>query len=103
MSLRGPRRGSMRAYLAELATKSGPDGALGGAGRWLVSRQKLVLYAIAATAVAAALMARVLLEPILQDQAPYLFFVPATLIAAGVGGFGPGVLATILSLGLCFA
>jgi two-component system, LuxR family, sensor kinase FixL len=88
----------MRAYLAELAA----DGALGGAGRWLVSRQKLVLYAIATAAVAAALAARALLEPILQDQAPYLFFVPAILIAAGVGGFGPGVLATILSSGLCF-
>jgi hypothetical protein len=51
----------MRAYLAELAAKSSQDGALGGAGRWLVSRQKLVLYVIAAAAVAAALAARVLL------------------------------------------
>jgi hypothetical protein len=43
-----------------------------------------------------ALAARALLGSILQDQAPYLFFVPAILVAASIGGFGPGVLATIL-------
>ena len=50
-----------------------------------------------------ALAARALLGSILQDQAPYLFFVPAILVAASIGGFGPGVLATILSLAFCFA
>ena len=86
----------MRAYLADLAAKSSQDGATGAAGRWLLTRQNVVRYGIAAAAVAVALVARVLLEPILQGQAPYLFFVPATLVAAGIGGFGPGVLATIL-------
>jgi len=93
----------MRAYLADLAAKSSQEGALGAAGRWLVARQNIVLFGIAAAAVALAAAVRALLEPILQDQAPYLFFVPAILIAAGIGGFGPGVLATVLSLALSFS
>ncbi len=93
----------MRAYLADLAVKSSQDGATGAAGRWLLARQNVVLYGIAAAAVAAALVARVSLEPILRGQAPYLFFVPAILVAAGIGGFGPGILATVLSLALCLA
>src|SRR3984957_2785853 len=93
----------MRAFLADLAAKSSQDGEMGAAGRWLLARQNIVRYGIAAAAVALALAARVLLEPILQGQAPYLFFVPATLVAAGIGGFGPGILATVLSLALCLA
>jgi len=93
----------MRAYLANLAAKSGQEGALGAYGRWLLGRQSFVLYGIAAATVALALAVRALLGPILQDQAPYLFFVPAILVAAGIGGFGPGVLATLLSLALCFS
>ena len=81
----------MRAYLAELTTKSSQDGALGAAGRWLLARQALVLYGIAVAAVAVALAARALLEPILQGQAAYLFFVPAILVAADIGGVGPGL------------
>jgi two-component system sensor kinase FixL len=93
----------MRAYLADLAAKSSQAGALGASGRWLVARQNLVLYGIATGAVALALMARILVDPILQDQAPYLFFVPAILVAAGIGGFGSGVLAMALSLALSFS
>jgi two-component system, LuxR family, sensor kinase FixL len=92
----------MRAYFADLAAKTGRDGALGAARRWRLGRQGLVLYGLAATAIAIALAARVLLEPVLHDQAPYLFFVPAILVAAGIGGLGPGLLATVLSLALSF-
>jgi hypothetical protein len=48
--------------------------------------------------VAITFAARALLEPMLGDQAPYLFFVPAVLITAGAAGLGPGLLATGLSL-----
>jgi two-component system sensor kinase FixL len=92
----------MRAYFADLAAKSSQDGAPGAAGRWLLARQSLVLYGIGPVAVVTALAARALLGPILHDQAPYLFFVPAILVAAGIGGFGPGLLATALSLALSF-
>ncbi|WP_189434725.1 PAS domain S-box protein, partial [Mesorhizobium sp. M1E.F.Ca.ET.041.01.1.1] len=59
-------------------------------------------YAIAVAAVAVAFIARFVLASILKDQAPYLFFLPAALLAAGVGGFGPGILATGLSVPLVF-
>ncbi|WFP79071.1 PAS domain S-box protein [Mesorhizobium sp. WSM4906] len=59
-------------------------------------------YAIALAAVAVAFAARFVLASVLKDQAPYLFFLPAVLLAAGAGGFGPGVLATGLSVPLVF-
>jgi two-component system, LuxR family, sensor kinase FixL len=90
----------MRTFFSDLAAKSGQDTALGAASRWLLGRQSLVLYGLAASAVAIALAARVLLAPILHDQAPYLFFVPAILVASGFGGLGPGLVATTLSLAL---
>jgi two-component system sensor kinase FixL len=61
-------------------------------------------YAAALAAVAFALGACVLMAPVLGSQAPIIFFVPATLIAAGIGGLGPGLLSTALGLlfGLIF-
>src|SRR5215467_6131149 len=54
-------------------------------------------YGLAPAAVAVAFAVRLALLPILQEEALYLFFVPAVLFAAGVGGLGPGLLATALS------
>jgi two-component system, LuxR family, sensor kinase FixL len=65
-------------------------------------RERVFRYAIAAVAVALAFAARFLLAPVLKDQVPYLFFLPAVLLTAGVGGFGPGILATGLSVPLVF-
>jgi two-component system sensor kinase FixL len=48
--------------------------------------------------VAIAFLARLALTPILGDVSPYLLFVPVVLIAAGLGGLGPGLLATGLSV-----
>jgi two-component system sensor kinase FixL len=92
----------MRAYLTDLISKS-DQGAPGPVGRWLTSRQDLVVYGIAIGAVLLAFAARVLFEPILHKEAPYLFFVPAIVAAAGIGGLGPGILATVMSLALSFA
>jgi K+-sensing histidine kinase KdpD len=55
-------------------------------------------YGAAVAAIAVALAARVLMTPIVQDETTYLFFVPAVLIAAGGGGFLPGLLATGLGV-----
>ncbi|MGQ0685821.1 PAS domain S-box protein [Bradyrhizobium sp.] len=68
-----------------------------GAGRGAA-----LLYAIALAGVLVAFGARYVLVPVLEDRAPYLFFVPAVLLAAGFGGLGPGVFATALSLPLVF-
>ena len=55
-------------------------------------------YALAAGSVAVAFAIRWLLGPVLQDLAIYLLFVPAVLIASSVGGLGPGIVATALSV-----
>jgi len=61
-------------------------------------RGRILRYGIAPTAVALALAARALLAPIFHDDTIFLYFVPSVLISAGVGGLGPGLLATALSL-----
>jgi two-component system, LuxR family, sensor kinase FixL len=52
--------------------------------------------AVLATAIAAAI--RLSLDTILSGQASHIFFVPAILVASALGGWGPGILATILGL-----
>lgn len=78
-----------------------PEGA-----SWLsaayTSRDAAVRYAVALVAVTIAFACRLALAPLLSDQAPYLFFMPAVLLAAGVGGLGPGILATTFSVPLIF-
>ena len=51
---------------------------------------------------AIAFLARFALTPIQGDASPYLLFVPAVLVAAGLGGLGPGLLAMGLSVLLGF-
>jgi len=53
-------------------------------------------YALATALVVMAGMARLLL-PVLSNEIKFLLFVPAVLVASGIGGLGPGVLATVLS------
>jgi two-component system, LuxR family, sensor kinase FixL len=48
--------------------------------------------------VCVAALAQLALTSIIQQEAPYLFYIPAILLAATLGGFGPGLLATFLSL-----
>jgi two-component system sensor kinase FixL len=92
----------MKTFLTHLASKAGEDGRLDGFEGWLLRRQYAIRYAIAPFAVAIAFLARIALTPILQDDSPYLFFVPAVLIAAGFGGLGPGLVATALGAVLGF-
>jgi two-component system sensor kinase FixL len=92
----------MKTFLTHLASKAGEDGRLDGFEGWLLRRQYAIRYAIAPLAVAIAFLARIALTPILQDDSPYLFFVPAVLIAAGFGGLGPGLVATALGAVLGF-
>ncbi len=57
-------------------------------------------YAVALLAVALCYGMRLLFAPWLQNEAPFLLFVPAVLIASGLGGLGPGLVAAALSLAL---
>ncbi|MFP5329705.1 MAG: PAS domain S-box protein [Alphaproteobacteria bacterium] len=54
-------------------------------------------YAVGLGLVAAALLLRLALDPVLHDHAPYLFFVFAVLVAGTLLGIGPGVLAMAAS------
>src|SRR5262245_21504073 len=61
-------------------------------------QQQVLRYGLAPLAVAVAFVVRLLHAPMLGDASPYLRFVPAVLVAAGLGGLGPGLLATALSV-----
>jgi PAS domain S-box-containing protein len=67
----------------------------GAAGpRW----QRAAGYALAAGAVGAALLARMMLDPLVQERAPFIIFVLAVMVAAGFGGRGPGLAAIAASV-----
>ncbi|MGZ3286918.1 MAG: DUF4118 domain-containing protein, partial [Xanthobacteraceae bacterium] len=87
----------MKTFLAHLDAKPGDTGRLSGVKHWLLTRQDVLRYGMAPLAVAIAFVARAALTPILQADSPHLLFVPAVLLAAGLGGLGPGLLATGLS------
>jgi two-component system, LuxR family, sensor kinase FixL len=92
----------MKTFVTDLTAKAGDQGHPSGFGRWLLLRQDALRYATALLAVGIAFLARIALTPILQDNSPYLFFVPAVLVAAGFGGLGPGLVATALGAVLGF-
>jgi two-component system sensor kinase FixL len=60
-------------------------------------------YLIAMVAPAIAFALRFGLDPLLNETAIFLFYVPAVLVPSVVGGIGPGILATALSLLLGFS
>ena len=64
--------------------------------RWRSARW--LAYATAPAAVALSFLVRLALTPVLHSQTAFLYFVPAVLVAAAIGGVGPGLLATALSL-----
>jgi len=61
-------------------------------------RGRVLRYGVAPVSVLLSLAARALLAPVLHNEGIFLYFVPAVLISAGIGGLEPGLLATLLSL-----
>jgi len=59
-------------------------------------------YGIAPITVALALAVRSLLIPVLHDDAIFYYFIPCVLVSAAIGGLGPGLLATGLSLAAAY-
>ena len=92
----------MRTSSANLATRSNSVERPDPMRNRVLVRKSLIQYGIALVAVAVAWLARSLLSPILGAEASYLFFVPAVLVAAGFGGIGPGLIATVLATVLGF-
>src|SRR5687768_1990839 len=76
-------------------SKAAPDMILPGKAPW---RSDVLRYAIGIVAVALVVAARLLLAPPASDESLYLFLVPAVMAAAGLGGVGPGLIATALGL-----
>lgn len=54
-------------------------------------------YALAVLLVAGTAVVRWMLNPLLGDSVPHLLFMPAVVLAALVGGLGPGLVATVLA------
>jgi two-component system, LuxR family, sensor kinase FixL len=73
--------------------------AIGKTDIFSASERGIVLrYGSAPVAVALALAVRALLAPFVPHDVVFLYFVPPILIAAAIGGLGPGLLATALSI-----
>ena len=62
------------------------------------SRPAVRRYLAALLLVTAASLLRLVLDPILAERSPYLIFLSAAAAAAWYGGFGPGLLATVLGV-----
>src|SRR5262249_61167909 len=88
----------MKTFVTDLAAKSSSQGHLSAVKHWLFVRQEPLRYALAPVAVTIAFLARLALTPILGDASPYLLFVPAVLVAGGLAGLGPGLVAAGLSV-----
>ena len=56
----------------------------------------MLRYGFAVVSVVVATFARLLLDPILGDKIPYPTLLLAVMVASWYGGFGPGVMATVL-------
>ena len=86
--------------MAEGALNTIANGTGGSSNAPPVAWWYAVSYAAALGLVASAFALRSLLAPGLGNDAPYLLLVPPVLLASVFGGIGPGVFATVLSLGL---
>jgi PAS domain S-box-containing protein len=58
---------------------------------------RAVRYGSAVAAVGLALVLKLLLDPLIQQDSPFLLFFSAVMVAALVGGLGPGLVATALA------
>jgi two-component system sensor kinase FixL len=63
-----------------------------------VWRRNATEYALAVGVTVLCFAVRRMLDPVVTAQATYIFFMPAILVASAVGGFGPGLVATILGI-----
>ena len=54
-------------------------------------------YVIAVAAAVTGLLLRLAVEPVWNSRLPYITLFPAIMVSAWVGGFGPGLLTTLLS------
>lgn len=66
--------------------------------RLALPKNRLIVYALAAIATLLMVGARMLLDPVLGSELPFVTLFPAVFLAAWTGGLGPALLATLLSV-----
>jgi two-component system sensor kinase FixL len=86
--------------MANLAVQSRERRSPTPPGIGLEWRDRAAIYTLSLSLVALAFILRSWLATALDNQALYLFLVPPVLIAGVLGGLGPGLLATTLSLAI---
>ncbi|MEJ7873105.1 MAG: DUF4118 domain-containing protein, partial [Rubrobacteraceae bacterium] len=64
----------------------------------LTERHWTVRYGAAVAVVGVALVAKLLLDPVIDEESPFLLFFSAVMVAAFLGGLRPGLLATLLTI-----
>lgn len=57
----------------------------------------LLCYGVAALAVVVALLVKLLLDPLIEGETPFLLFFGALMVSAWFGGLRPGFFATALA------
>src|SRR3954470_24998090 len=60
-----------------------------------MKRSPLLRYGVAVGAVTLALLIKLLLEPFIAQETPFLLVFAAVIVSAWYGGLGPGLLATV--------
>jgi two-component system, LuxR family, sensor kinase FixL len=83
--------------MAEIAHQPEPA-APGSIAPRAEAQTALFRYGIAVAGIVLAYVLRRLVDPVVEDLGVYLLFVPAVLVAGGLGGLGPGLLATLLGV-----
>src|ERR687893_319114 len=67
-----------------------------GKARYVRRSSPFLRYGVAVLAVALVLLLKLLLNPLITQQSPFLLMAGAVMVGAWFGGFGPGLLATVL-------
>jgi two-component system sensor kinase FixL len=67
---------------------------------WPVTGRRWLMLSSLAVALLIALASWLSLQPIFRAQTTFLLYIPAVIVAAGIGGLWPGLVATIVSLSL---
>jgi signal transduction histidine kinase len=65
-----------------------------------LTRHNVLRYSVAVLATLLALVLRMVLGPWVHHSSPFVFFTPVVMLSAWYGGFGPGLLATMLGAAL---
>jgi len=63
----------------------------------ILTKSRLRRYGVAVLAVAIAVVLKLLLAPLIQEESPFLLFFLPIVVSAWYGGWGPGLLATALA------